>query len=543
MLGQAPGILLTYFAEAVLITLLGSVVLLRWYRGAVMRGMRAQPVAAAAAFAPTDQASTVVPTDPAAILASSRTRSRIRLILVYGMAGCVAAAVLAKLFLVVLGGPSNGLRAFVTWYIYCWPLVPTYVALLALPRKSALWLLAGYVAVGAAIVLAWSLVSLLITPEAQSAPLGNVLSYLAFLALEATVPFLIVVVVSSKPLRSVSAFLLAGLLVFSFSNLAVTHWLALSLDYPALSLVLPWLGAGMYLVSWYMLAALPIGYLCWRLLGWLSRVHERKGFSDVQLVVDSWWLISVFFVMSSLASDLGWGALAALLALVAYRAIVTLGLRLAPTRSTGGRRLLLLRVFGFQRRTERLFDGIAQRWRLLGSVRLIAAADLATRIVDPADVIAFVGGRMRERFVAGEADLGRHLMRMDDGADPDGRFRVNKFFCHDDTWQPLLGALLERSDAVLFDLRGFSPANSGCRYELGELSRTGLLPRTVMVVDESTDLDHLQAVLAIAVPGSGPAGIAGEPGGMAPIERIRPRSASDMERVRRRLAEVAGMRS
>ena len=218
---------------------------------------------------------------------------------------------------------------------------------------------------------------------------------------------------------------------------------------------------------------------------------------------------------------------------------VVFGLWPASTDAAVGRRLLLLRVFGYQRRIERLFDAIAQRWRLSGGVKLIAPADLATRIVDPADVVAFMGGRMRDRFVAGPSDLGRHLARIDDAPDPDGRYRIDKFFCHDDTRQPLLRSLLDRSDVVLFDLRGFTPANSGCRLELGQLAGKGLLPRTVMVVDGSTDIAHLRTVLAEAAGGLDWERATAGPSGAMLIEQVRPRSALDLERVRRRLTEAA----
>jgi hypothetical protein len=343
-------------------------------------------------------------------------------------------------------------------------------------------------------------------------------------------------------LRAVSAFLLAGLLVFSFSNLLVSQWFALGLDYSVLRSLVLLLGAELYLASWFMLAALPIGYLCWRTLGWLSRGYERKAFSDTQLLVDSWWLIFVFFAMTSLASDFGWGALAALAAFAGYRIVVVLGFEFWPAgaTTTGGRnRLLLLRVFGFQRRTERLFDAVAQHWRLSGSVKLIAAADLATRVIDPGDIIGFMGGRLRRRFVASEADVGRQLSRIDEAPDPDGRFRVNKFFCYDTTWRATLQALLARSDAVLMDLRGFSRSNSGCLYELGELARTGLLRHTLLVVDDTTDVQLLGATLGETARGA-PAGPSHAVPQLLPnVERVRPRSPADLERVRDRLATLA----
>src|SRR5262249_18311253 len=150
---------------------------------------------------------------------------------------------------------------------------------------------------------------------------------------------------------------------------------------------------------------------------------------------------------------------------VAYRAAAGLGLALWRRRREGGARLLLLRVFGYERRTGRLFDSIGQRWRFRGGVKMIAAADLATRTIDPDDTLSVLAGDLPSRFGQGPRDLKIRLEQVDEACDPDGRFRVTKFFCHDNTWTPALAALLARSDVVLMDLRSFSESNRGCIVE------------------------------------------------------------------------------
>jgi hypothetical protein len=155
--------------------------------------------------------------------------------------------------------------------------------------------------------------------------------------------------------------------------------------------------------------------------------------------------------------------------------------------------LLLLRVFGFQQRTEKLFDSVAQRWRFRGTVKMIAGTDLAVRTIDPEDTIAFVGGRLRSRFVRNAADLRSRLEETEEARDPDGRFRVTEFFCHDDTWRPTLTALLLRSDVVLMDLRSFSENNSGCIFELRQLAEQERLAHTLFVVDSTTDVNFLES--------------------------------------------------
>ena len=126
---------------------------------------------------------------------------------------------------------------------------------------------------------------------------------------------------------------------------------------------------------------------------------------------------------------------------------------------------------------------------------MIAGADLAMRTVDPGDFIPFLGGRLRQLFVQDSGDLLQRLTHLDETRDPDGRFRINEFFCHDNTWRQTLKALLGRSDLVLMDLRGFSESNSGCLFELQQLAENGLLQRTMFVIDDRTDVPLLESTL------------------------------------------------
>ena len=156
---------------------------------------------------------------------------------------------------------------------------------------------------------------------------------------------------------------------------------------------------------------------------------------------------------------------------------------------------LLLRVFGYQSRTESLFDGVAQQWRFHGPVQLIAGVDLATRSVDPGDILAFVSGDLASRYVAAPDDVPARLRQLDLQRDPDGRFRVNELYCHDDTWRPMLQALLDASDGVLMDLRSFSKRNAGCLFELEQIVRRVPTEKIVLVCDRTTDLPLLGEVL------------------------------------------------
>ena len=251
----------------------------------------------------------------------------------------------------------------------------------------------------------------------------------------------------------------------------------------------------------FLILVLPVGWVPWRLLQLLAARYERKYFSDVQLIVDCWWLIvTAEQIVTNLISPYGAGGIAAgVAAFAVYRVTVALCLsRLtdAGRNSAATKRLLLLRVFGYQARTETLFDRVAQQWRFHGPVQLIAGVDLAMRAVDPGDILAFVGGRLDDRYVKTSEDVGRRIGELDMQRDADGRFRVNELYCHADNWRPTLQALLDASDIVLMDLRNFSSANAGCVYELEQLVSRLEPQQIVFVYDRSTDLRLLGHCLA-----------------------------------------------
>jgi hypothetical protein len=250
----------------------------------------------------------------------------------------------------------------------------------------------------------------------------------------------------------------------------------------------------------FMVLVLPVGWVAWRLLQYLAAQFEGKRFSDVQLVVDCWWLIvTADELVTHLATTYGLGGVVAgIAAFAAYRIGVALTLTWLPGPHRDGpkKRLLLLRVFGYQARTETLFDRVAQQWRFHGPVQLIAGVDLAMRTVDPGDMLAFVGGRLDERYVATAGESGRHVSKLDMQRDPDGRFRVNEVYCRDDTWRPTLEALLDITDTVLMDLRSFSSVNAGCAFELEQVVSRLAPDQIVFVYDQTTDLRLLGTCLS-----------------------------------------------
>jgi hypothetical protein len=64
----------------------------------------------------------------------------------------------------------------------------------------------------------------------------------------------------------------------------------------------------------------------------------------------------------------------------------------------------------------------------------------------------------------------------------------------------VLSSLVDQSDAVLMDLRGFSSRNAGCVFEIGELFRLVPLDRVLFVVDSETDRTFLDQTFGRAAP-------------------------------------------
>ncbi len=257
------------------------------------------------------------------------------------------------------------------------------------------------------------------------------------------------------------------------------------------------LGATQGFWGMMLVGLLTFAVLGWFLLKWLGRLYERKRLSDQTLTIDALWLVFGMVHSIFLAFE-GWQwFFTGFVALAAFKASTMIGFSLlrAATRPAP-RTLLLLRVFALGARSERLFDLLRRHWLRLGNITLIAGPDLLTTTVEPHEFLGFLGGKLSRQFVRDRADLDRRISGMDTATDPDGRFRVSEFFCRTDTWQMTMRELAARSDAVLMDLRSFSPSNRGCLFELGELLNSVDLDRVVFVVDSTTDRRFLETSLA-----------------------------------------------
>jgi hypothetical protein len=241
------------------------------------------------------------------------------------------------------------------------------------------------------------------------------------------------------------------------------------------------------------------GVLGWWLLLWIGRRYREKRMSDQSITLDALWLLFGVVQSFTLVFE-GWGWIfTGGVAFAVYKLVVLTGLSLIRQERGEGaasRVLLLLRVFSLGKRSQRLFDALSMIWLRTGSIHLIAGPDLATATVEPHEFLDFIGGHLSRRFVQGEADLDQRLVHLDTQPDPDGRFRVNEFFCRANTWQSTMQRLAGGSDAVLMDLRSFSHSNQGCIYELRQLMDIVPIDRVIFAIDDSTDQHFLETTLS-----------------------------------------------
>src|SRR6185503_18121093 len=123
MINLVPGVLLHYFATAVVLALPVSLIVLAWYRRSVLRRMRERGSAGSDAHRVTTKA--VERSVPSAPAAPPAPRLRLRMVVVYTLGAIAASAVSTSLYFDAFDLSFSALRAFMMGYALIWPLVPT----------------------------------------------------------------------------------------------------------------------------------------------------------------------------------------------------------------------------------------------------------------------------------------------------------------------------------------------------------------------------------------------------------------------------------
>jgi hypothetical protein len=426
-----------------------------------------------------------------ATLADNR-RASIRLsLLLFGLS-CLLALSGASLWLRLAfpDEPYAWKRALVLALLQLWPVIPALALLWRWSTRRALGalLLWGALCFG---VMLWRSI--------EPRPLELVLG----LVVEIGPGLLIVTLLcSGNATRAVAPWLLPPIIGLVWASILGTDVLALLVERrsPWLMALPAWLGAHLVMLAFVLVPWLLAWWPLKRLSRALARAYTRKQLCELLVLFTAVWLISLLIQALSVASAAGLAGAAMLLPLLWIPAVV----RLLPRRAEAGGRpptLLVLRVFQHDAQIQELFDHVVERWRLSGNTVLIAGTDLADRTLDADDIFTFLDGALATRFIRSAAEVGPRLASFDLAADADGRFRVNECYCHDTTWQDALQALVQRSDVVLMDLRGFQAHNAGCLHELATLAAAERALRVIVLTDAQTDRAAADRAVAAAPQG------------------------------------------
>lgn len=252
--------------------------------------------------------------------------------------------------------------------------------------------------------------------------------------------------------------------------------------------------------GWLVLGAVLLslavfGVIGWALARWIARAYRRGRVNDQSLQLDALWLLyASYYAMWLILGGLAWTATAPV-AFAVYKGTLSLARCLTSRGSEVTCGLTFLRVFALGRRSERLLDTVASYWRHIGSVQMITGPDVARSTVQPHQFLDFLSGRLATHFVRDSASLERSVAHWDRAPGPDGRFRINNFFCDAVSWMHVLPRLVHQDNVVLMDLRSFSAANVGCIHEVRYLVNSLPLERFLFVVDDTTDAAFLERIL------------------------------------------------
>lgn len=409
--------------------------------------------------------------------------------LIYAKGG--AAFTLIMTAAVLLSGTSDFfiIRALLVFCVYAWPIVLTLNLVAASSRKDILITVGAYFS----ILIVLTILALI---KSNELTLGQVFMLWGITNLPPTVLILAFLV---RPIRAVGPMVLA-FMILALTGSVIALALIGSSDEALRSVAEAGYDVGMG-ASGAFISVLIIGFILFALIGWLVVNLIRKGYqerilNDQSMTLDSLWLLFAIVQSIGLVFENAAWIFAGVIAFVAYKLVVKHGFaRLQKETRIQNIRLLLLRVFSLGKRSEQLFNRVTKHWRYVGSVQLISGPDLATTTVEPHEFIGFLSGKISRHFIGTQQQLDQRLIDLDMPMDFDGRYRINDFFCFGNTWEAVLSQLVKSTNAVIMDLRGFTPRKTGCVRELNELINVTLLGRVVLVIDATTDVPFLEQTI------------------------------------------------
>lgn len=488
------GAALAIFLGAIPLAIALTVATLFLYRWAIGRAMRAAareaaPVPEPLPSSPPGRRLEIVIVSQAASSTAEPPRlgatilAMRRLSVAYILAGMAHATIATALMFWLNELEFKPFRTMAVWSVFAWPVVAVLMMTATATRRQQSLLIGAYFA----LLLMLEIITEVFHLRDQPA-FGELFMLWAIIM---GPPTAVIVLLANRAWRSV------GLIALFVSIVLVGAYL---LGFQFLGCMLLTTRSGLLLASMAYLQfaiVLGCGVLAWLFLWRAARRYQTKHASDQMFTLDSWWLlVTALGVLFQMGSS-GVASFSFLLAFVGYKLVLRVSLRRLGRADLPEKPqpMLLLRVFGHSKRVRMLTDQVGQTWRHAGPINMIGGTDLATALLEPNELMTFWSGKLRQGFVVGPADLQKRLDNLDEKPDPDRRYRINEFFCHDNTWRATVRALAQHSAVVLMDLRGFGKENRGCEFELAMLLGEVPLARVVLLVDRTTRTEDLKALL------------------------------------------------
>ena len=234
-----------------------------------------------------------------------------------------------------------------------------------------------------------------------------------------------------------------------------------------------------------------------KFLDWMASAQDRGYLNDISLVS----IFGCFLIAVLLTAGVGFERTSYLrmaMTVVAWVGATIAAYAFTMQRSalpTTFRSLLVLRVFSKERSAERLLDGIESRWRFIGPVNQIGGPDLARLNFDLHKFLKFATFRVPQMFLTGRAPIEVLRSRLHGKMDWEGRFRVSEVFCFESAWRAAVEQLIDASEVVLLDLRGFTQARAGTAFEIGLLVRMQCFGKVVTIGDGKTDWTYFDSLV------------------------------------------------
>jgi len=411
--------------------------------------------------------------------------------LVIALASAIYVLTIAFLYLTATQIEFTLIRFLYGCLLFSWPIAITLFLLSDVTVRAKSFVVAGYLACAI-------LISTLAAAPNWPLVFGMLLQWLK----DGVKAMVILVVFLNRRTRAVAPlimifaiFAVAGgvlALIYGLEPMSIYltsgHWIAgLFLFFSRLFGETAAVPISMFLLS--LLGVAIFGVLGWLVSRIIKTLYLNKKISDQSLLLDSIWFFFAVIQSITFAFVQPWMILSGLVAFMNFKIITGIGFALLRKKQIVGDvpQLLMLRVFSLGKRSETLYGRLTRLWRYVGNTLFITGPDLAIATVEPHVFLEYLSGRLSSRFIDSEDTLQQTIAQIDLISDSDGRFRIQDFFCFEDTWKMVLSRLVDESEVVLMDLRSFSAKNAGCKFEIEELVNHIPVERVIFVTDKTTD--------------------------------------------------------